>query len=121
MNRVSLQLVMFVSGFSFLLGCGPEIVQNPNPVEVTFQVAMGESPLDGVVLNLQPIGNGLQCQAPVAKGEAKTMVTPGSYTYFFTEGKSEAAFKKIPEAFQKGSLDRKIEIDASKAIQLSVN
>lgn len=108
-------------GFS-MVGCGPTIVPNADPVEVKIKVTSDGKPVDKVTLTLQPISEGaLQSQAPVVRGVCSAKVVPGTYTYYVESGESEAALKKIPLDFQRGALDRKLEITQAAELEVQLN
>ena len=108
---------------SFLAGCGYE---NPGkqgePLEITGRVTKGGKAVTDVVLNFQATGEGRQASMPLKNGEFKGSMTPGKYTYFFSEmdGKSKA-FVGIPEKYRQGSLDRQIEIGQIKTLDLTLD
>lgn len=103
------------------VGCGPTIVPNPAPVEVTFNVKQAGKPLNDFTFNLQPIAEGVQSSGKIEGGVAKLAVTPGTYTYYISQGSSEAALDSIPAAFQNGAMDRKLEITASTTIDVTID
>lgn len=106
----------------FLLGCGPTITKNADPVEVKIKVTSNGKPVDKVTLTLQPMTHGaVQSDSPVVKGECKAMVVPGTYTYYVANGATESAVQKIPEAFRRGDMERKLEITQAGSFELQLN
>jgi hypothetical protein len=103
------------------VGCGPTIVPNPDPVEMTFNVKQGGKPLNDFTFNLQPIAEGAQSLGKIERGVAKLYVMPGTYTYYISAGTSEAALDSIPAAFHNGAMDRKLEINSGTTIDISID
>jgi hypothetical protein len=104
-----------------LMGCGVSVTPNAEPVDVTVEVTSRGKPVDDVTFNLQPIEDGLQASVEVADGSFSAKVTPGRYTYFVSQGKSEATLKQIPEQFLRGSLDRSVEIRESTSLEVALD
>lgn len=114
--------VLFLTTAVFFAGCGgPTIVPNPDPVEITFNVKRSGAPVTDLTLNLQPIAEGGQSMGPIENGVAKLSVVPGTYTYYVTQGKSEATLNAIPEAFRGGAMDRKLEISSGSTIDIALD
>jgi hypothetical protein len=103
-----------------LAGCGVDPGRNPDPVEVSGRVSLRGKPVGDVVLNLQATGEGVQAALPVTGGTFKGTVVPGTYTYYFTETKSPAGLKAIPEKYHRGSLDRQIKITGGEPLTLAL-
>ena len=100
----------------FACGCGGASVQpNPEPVSVTVNLTQAGKPLTDVNFNFQPTGAGLPAVVPVVKGTFQAQVTPGTYTWYITPGKSPQAFAAIPAGFREGAMDRQLEIAAGAA------
>ena len=59
---------------------------------------------------------------PVKGGAFRGSITPGKYTYYISEvsGKT-TAFASIPEKYREGSLDRQIEIETGKSLDLTLD
>lgn len=91
-------------------GCSSEPRKNPDPVDVTGTVTYKGKPLTDVVLNLQPTGGGHPVAATVLDGKFKSLVTPGKYCYFITEGSSPAGLKNVPNEYREATLDLRDEI-----------
>jgi|694.fasta_scaffold00147_37 hypothetical protein len=105
-----------------LLGCGPTITKNADPVEVKIKVTSNGKPVDKVTLTLQPMTHGaVQSDSPVVKGECKAMVVPGTYTYYVASGANDSAVQKIPEAFRRGDMERKLEITQAGNFEVQLN
>jgi hypothetical protein len=106
-----------------LTGCGyRDPGKNPDPVEVSGQVTKGGKPVGDVVLNFQPTGDGTQATIPVKGGAYRGTITPGKYTYYISEAGGKAnAFASIPEKYREGSLDRQIEIEKGKSLDLTLD
>jgi len=104
-----------------VFGCGTHVSRNPDPVEVEGRVTLKSKPLTGVTVNLQPTGSGAQASLPVKNGKFKGSVTPGTYTYYLSEGTSAADFKAIPEKYREGSMDRQVEITAAQSLTLTLD
>jgi len=114
--------VLLLTAAVFFVGCGgPTVVTNPAPGEVTFNVKRSGAPVTDLVLNLQPLADGLPSVGTIENGVVKLPVTPGTYTYYVTQGKSEAAFNAIPEAFRSGAMDRKLEITSSSTVEIALD
>lgn len=104
-----------------LVGCEVNPGQNPDPGEISGTVTIGTKPVNGVNLNLQPTGTGTQAVIAVRKGEFTGTVTPGKYTYYFTENSKTPASHRIPEKYQSGSMDRQITIGAGEKLMLTMD
>ena len=114
--------VLFLTTAVFFAGCGgASVVTNPAPVEVTFNVKRSGAPVTDLTFNLQPIAEGGQALGPIENGVAKLSVMPGTYTYYVTAGKAEAAFNAIPEAYRGGARDRKLEISSGSTIDIALD
>jgi hypothetical protein len=95
----------------FAIGCGNKSVKkNAEPVEISGSVSMGGRPVNDVVFNLQPTGDGAQATLPVKDGAFQGTVTPGTYTYYISETRNARAFEAIPEKYRSGAMDRKVEV-----------
>lgn len=108
-----------------LVGCGGiDPGKNSDPVEISGRITLaGGQPVSDVTLNLQPTGTGTQATLPVKNGEFKGTVTPGKYTYYFSEGPKgvkPAGFQVIPEKYRAGAMDRQIEIKAGSPLVLNL-
>jgi len=57
----------------------------------------------------------------IQNGVAKLAVMPGTYTYYVTQGKTEAAYNAIPETFRGGAMDRKLEVSAGATIDIALD
>jgi hypothetical protein len=109
-------------GAALSTGCGgPSVTTNPAPVEVTFQVSRAGRPVNDLSLNLQPIASGTESSGVITKGTATLSVTPGTYTYYVSQGKSEATYEDVPEPFRSGSMDRSLVIDTAKTVDLKLD
>lgn len=102
-------------------GCNTtSITVTPAPVDVTGSVKLAGQPLDEGTLNLQPTGPGNPATIPVKKGSFQAKVTPGRYTYFFSEGGSRATFAKIPVGYRAGSMDRQIDVASGSTLEFAI-
>lgn len=106
-----------------LAGCGyKDPGKNPEPVEVSGRLTKGGRPVSDVVLNLQPTGNGTQATLAVKGGDFRGSITPGKYTYYISEASGKAAaFASIPDKYREGSLDRQLEIEQGKSLDLTLD
>lgn len=117
MRRTTLLVALLIAG------CGyKDPGKNPDPVEVSGRVTKGGRPVTDVVLNFQSTGDGTQAAVPVKSGDFRATITPGKYTYYISEvsGKT-TAFAAIPEKYRNGSLDRQIEIETGKSLDLTLD
>jgi|GEM_PF-6523770 len=108
------------------LGCNSNPGLNPDPVPLTGTVSRAGAPLDGVVLNFLPAGPGAQQVGVELKdGKFDMPVNPGEYLIIFTEGKDEAASKKVletlPEAYLVPSEETKITVTADTPLELDIS
>ena len=104
------------------MGCGGiEVGKVSDPVEISGQITMEGEPLSGVRLNLQPTGDGMPVGMDVAEGKFEGDAVPGKYTYFLSAGKDAAAFKKVPEEYHSGSMDREVEVAAGTTLDLVID
>ncbi|CAN5391459.1 hypothetical protein BH10PLA2_BH10PLA2_32810 [soil metagenome] len=96
-----------------LTGCSGYINpgKNPDPVQISGTVTSNGKNLSDLVLNFQPTGSGVQAVFPVKDGKYSGTVTPGTYTYYLSEGRSAAAFKAVPQSWRAGSMDRQQAIE----------
>lgn len=101
-------------------GCGPRITTTPAPTEVSGRVTLAGTPVTDVKVNFQPIGPGLPATIPVTDGEFRGHVTPGQYTYYLSEGSSEATLESIPEKYRAGAMDRKLDVAPGATLTLSL-
>ena len=107
---------------SIVVGCGgvdPGL--NPAPQMTTLSVTIGGKPADDIKFNLQPIGSGLPAAIEIENGEGDFDITPGEYTYFITAGKSEAAFKQVPEKYHAGAMDRKFTVKGGENLEFKLD
>jgi hypothetical protein len=117
MRFATMMLVLVLSG------CGyRDPGKTSDPVEVSGRVTKDGRPVSDVVLNLQPTGDGTQATLPVKGGDFRGSITPGKYTYYISEVNGKAkAFTSIPEKYREGSLDRQIEIEKGKSLDLTLD
>ena len=116
--RIATLMLVLVLG-----GCGyRDPGKTSDPVEITGRVSKGGRPVSDVVLNLQPTGEGTQATLPVKGGDFRGSITPGKYTYFISEANGRpSAFASIPEKYREGSLDRQVEIEKGKSLDLTLD
>lgn len=101
------------------MGCGGvNVGQVADPVGIIGQLTVEGLPLSGVRLNLQPIGEGMPTGMAVTEGKFQGDVVPGKYTYFLSAGKDPAVFKKVPEEYHSGSMDREVDVAAGATLDL---
>ncbi len=125
-NSSVLQFLVISVCSVFLVGCGGSVTTpNPEPTAVTGTVIQKGQPVANVVLNFQPTGAGaLPAVVPLKDGKFEAQISPGRYTWYLSEGsgaESRKAFATISEEFQAGSLDRQIDVEPGKPLQLEVN
>ena len=111
-----------------VIGCGGTTPgANPAAVAVTGNVVRDGKPVSDVVLNLQPTGPGaLPLAVTLKDGKFEAQVNPGKYTWYFSEASKDVkdakkAFAAIPTSLQEGSMDRQIDVESGKPIEISVN
>jgi hypothetical protein len=116
--RVAALLVLLL-----IAGCGyKDPGKNPEPVEVSGHITKGGKPVSDVVLNFQSTGEGTQAAMPVKGGDFRGTITPGKYTYYISEvGGKAKAFAAIPEKYRAGAMDRQIEIESGKSLDLTLD
>jgi hypothetical protein len=124
----SASLVTFITLCSMVIGCGGTTPgANPAAVAVTGNVVRDGKPVSDVVLNLQPTGPGaLPLAVTLKDGKFEAQVNPGKYTWYFSEASKDVkdakkAFAAIPTSLQEGSMDRQIDVESGKPIEISVN
>lgn len=100
------KLIPFVA--LVVLGCGPKVTPNAEPVEIKGTVTVAGKNVTGVTLTLHAISEGAQASFPVVNGEFKGTAVPGTYTYYFTGSSTD--FERIPEAYRSGSKERTVTI-----------
>jgi hypothetical protein len=104
------------------VGCGGvDPGTNPVPRTTFLSVTIGGKPADDIKFNLQPVGNALPAAIDIKDGEAEFEMTPGEYTYFISAGKSEAAFKQVPEKYHAGSMDRKFTVQGGEKLEFKLD
>ncbi|MFO0942535.1 MAG: hypothetical protein U0930_17500 [Pirellulales bacterium] len=117
MNRCLALLALLL-----LVGCGETITRTADPIQVTFKATSGGKPLNDVTLTLQPMAaGGQQSDIKIVKGEGSGPVIPGTYTYYVEKGKDMAVVEKLPDAFRRGSMDRKLEINQVSTIEVKLD
>jgi hypothetical protein len=104
-----------------LIGCGNNVGQNPEAVEISGRVTLSGKPVSDVTLNLQPTGTGTQAALPVKAGEFRGKVTPGRYTYYISQGPKAASFQAIPAKYRSGSLDRQIDVGEGTTLTITLD
>ncbi len=117
MKRLMTLLLATVAGCSQNVPVGT----NPEPVNLTVNVAVAGAPVDGLKLNFQAIGDGLPAVLDIKAGTATGPVTPGSYTWFISGSEKDLADKKIPDQYREGSLDRKVDVSSPANIDLKLD
>jgi hypothetical protein len=116
-------LLTMLAGVLLLLpGCGGVTVEtNSAAVDVKFNVSRGGKAVNDLKLNLQALAKGAGAVGDIKDGVTTIHVFPGTYTYYVTAGSNEATLAGIPEAFQSGSMDRKIEIVDGSPIEVKLD
>ena len=106
-----------------LVGCSGNIPvgTNPDPVTITANVSMAGSPVDGLKLNFQVIGDGLPAVMDIKNGTASGPVTPGNYTWFVSGSEKDLEDKKIPAEYREGSMDRKVDVSGSATLDIKLD
>lgn len=96
--------------------------RNAEPVEISGQVSLGAKPLHGVMINFQPVvKGGAEAAFPVDRGSFRGPVIPGKYTYFVSAGSAKEALDGVPEKFLRGALDRTVDIEPGKQLDIRLN
>ena len=114
-------------------GCGGVTPDTfAEPVDVTGKVtAPGGKPVKDLVLNFQPLGDGLPVPVKLgADGAFTAKVIPGKYTYYVTakSGRTtdevlrneDAWMKTVPEKFRSGDKDRVIKVEPGQSLDLKL-
>lgn len=113
-------------GLVFAAGCsagGTATLPTPRPVTGTLKRADG-SPVGGVTVMLQPTSTGHMTALEVdATGAFSGEAIGGPYAWFVAKSakaqNADAALAKVPEDFQRGTLDRKVTV-GSGALELTI-
>lgn len=115
-----------------VIGCSNTPDQMSEPIDVAGKVtAPGGKSVKDMVLNLQPLGEGLPVPVTLkADGAFEAKAIPGQYTYYVTakSGKTtdevqrneDVWMKTIPEKFRSGDKDRVIKIEAGQSLDLKL-
>jgi hypothetical protein len=113
MTRIGLPAVAALA--TLLTGCGSEPVMKADPVAVTGTVATANGqPVDGVVIEFFVMTpGGTPAQFPVTKGAFSGEMVPGKYSYFFSQGKSAAGWKAVPDKYKDNNADHIVEVKAA--------
>lgn len=107
---------------TLVAGCGGvDPGTNPTPKAATLSVTIGGKPADDIKFNLQPVGDGLPAAIEIKKGKGEFEMTPGEYTYFISAGKSDTAFKQVPEKYHTGAMDRKFTFTGSEPLEFKLD
>jgi len=117
MKRLMTLLLAAVAGCSQNIPVGT----NPEPVNVSVNVTLGGAPVDGLKFNFQPVGDGLPAALDIKNGSASAPVTPGSYTWYISGSEKDLADKKIPEQYQEGAMDRKVDVSGSATLDIKLD
>lgn len=111
-----------VLGLVSFTGCSEQIVKTAEPVQVKVKATSSGKQLNEVTLTLQPLAaGGQQADIKLSKGEGEGAVVPGTYTYYVEKGKNMTEVEKIPEAFRRGAMDRKIEISSATTFEVKLD
>ena len=104
---------------TMLIGCSAGATKLPQagPVSGTLARADG-SPVGDVLLMLQPTSTGFMTSFEVdAEGKFSGEAIAGNYAWFVAKSAkaadAEKALAKVPEAFQQGSLERRVTVGSS--------
>jgi len=115
------------------LGCGGTTPDTfADPIDVTGKVTApsGKSVKD-MVLNFQPVGDGLPVPVPLkGDGAFAAKVIPGKYTFYVTAKAGRTTdevlrnedvwIKSVPEKYRAGDKDRVIKIEPGQALDLKL-
>jgi hypothetical protein len=117
----------FVVLAAAMIGCGGSVNVGTNlePVPISGTVVQAGKPVSGVLLNLQPTGAGnLPVAVEVKNGAFQAQAAPGRYTWFFEPSKDTAqakAIEAIPEKYQRGAMDRQIDVASGSTLELKLD
>jgi hypothetical protein len=115
MFRRSLLAQCTVALLVFVSGCGYDVPKPGTEVQIEGKVVAGNlQSFTGMTIFLQATGGeARQAQFQLSEaGKFKGTVIAGKYTYFLgtKAGGTDTLIPGIPEKFQKGSLDRQVDI-----------
>lgn len=107
--------------FLCCFGCGAQVAQVAERVTISGEVVMEGKPVTGVMLNLQPTGDGMPAVIKVSEGTFEAEVVPGMYSFFLSAGKNAKLFKKIPEEYLSASMDRQYDVADGTTLDLVID
>jgi hypothetical protein len=118
---------LFILALSALVGCSAGSatkLPEAGPVSGTLARADG-SPVGSVLLMLQPTTTGHMTSFEVdAEGKFSGEAVAGPYAWFVAKSAkaddADKALTKVPEAFQQGSLERKVTVGGSAPIAIVI-
>jgi hypothetical protein len=120
-RRAALRLGLALGGAALAAGgCSSGTTATlPTPQQVTGTLKRADgSPLGNVTVMLQPTSTGHMTAFEVdASGSFSGEAVSGPYAWFVAKSSkaegADAALAKVPEEFQRGSLDRKVKVGSS--------
>jgi hypothetical protein len=105
-----LRLVLIVTVLATLVGCGPKIQLNAEPVAFTGKLTKGGGPIGGVTLTLQPVEVGHPVPMTVGPdGSFSGQAVPGKYVYFVSSNEADAAaIDKVDAKYREADMGRAV-------------
>jgi hypothetical protein len=108
-----------------LVGCSSEVKLKSAPVSMSGKVSRGGQPVSGMVMILQPLGDGHVREFPIHKdGTFKGEVISGEYAYYVVKrpvpGAAPAPIKLSPKYFE-ADLSRTVTVEPDKLLAIALD
>jgi hypothetical protein len=108
-----------------LVGCGSEVKLKGAPVSVSGTVSQGGKPIGGIVVVLQPLGDGHVRELPIQKdGSFHGELVSGEYAYYVARPAVLAnaqSLKNLASKYFEADLSRTITAEAGKQLAIALD
>jgi hypothetical protein len=107
------------------LGCGSEVKLKGTPVSMSGRVSQSGRPFGGLVITLQPLGDGHVREFPVQKdGTFNGELVSGEYAYYVAKAVvpgAAQALKKLPAKYFEADLSRTVSVESGQQLAIALD
>jgi hypothetical protein len=113
---------MFIVG---LVGCGSGVTLKSAPVRVSGKVSQSGRPVGGMVMVLQPLGDGHVKELPVHKdGTFSAELISGEYAYYVAKPaapRAAQALNKLSPQYFEADLSRTVNVESGQQLAIALD